>query len=180
MLMLDLHDAKFTFATHNMNWNRKCYPFLGFYCQRGDSFLKDYAYRVINDEERAACYENEAIEQEEIDKSTEDPRILEHVDWCHEKNFGVNNFGLHPKYLPLSKIRHNVGLHMVCAIVRKELLFLRQDFDFYSEKNIVFDFFVVFGKRHATATNFAMMKHIHVLMVLIFKSSYRSYFFQFR
>ena len=39
-LALELHDVKFAFEMCNMNWNRKHYPFLGCYCQRGDNFRK--------------------------------------------------------------------------------------------------------------------------------------------
>ena len=51
----------------------------------------------------------------------ENPSLSNHINWYTEHNFGVNNFGLNPKLLPLSCIRYDVGLHMVYAIIRKVL-----------------------------------------------------------
>ena len=56
-------------------------------------------------------------------------------------NFGVNNFSIHPKYLPLSKIRHDVGLHMICSTCRKVLYVFRQHVDRYSYDNVIFEIF---------------------------------------
>ena len=43
-------------------------------------------------------------------------KIKDHKDWHSVNNFRVNNFGLHPKHLSLSKIRHNFGLHIFYAM----------------------------------------------------------------
>ena len=93
------------------------------------------------------------MEWEEVKKCTEDPAISDYADWCYEKNFGVKNFGLHPKYLPLSKIRCEVLSQTICAIVRKVILVLRQYVDRCSDNNFEFDFFIVFGETHATEKN---------------------------
>ena len=53
----------------------------------------------------------------------------------------MNNFGIHPKYLPLSKIRHDVGLHMICSTCRKVLYVFRQHVDRYSYDNVIFEIF---------------------------------------
>ena len=45
----------------------------------------------------------------------------DHKDWCIDNNYGVNNFGLDPTHIPLSKMRHDIGLHIPCTIARKML-----------------------------------------------------------
>ena len=47
--------------------------------------------------------------------------IEDHKDWCAENKFGVNNFGLDPSILPMSKTRHGAGLHLPCAVAHKRL-----------------------------------------------------------
>ena len=141
LLLLELHDVKFTYTIFNRNWNREFFPFLGCYCQRGDSFREGHTCRRMTDEEHLACYENASMEWEEIKKIEDNPSFSEHADWCSEFNFGVNNFGMHPKHVPLSTIRYDVGLHMVCAIIRKILHVLRQHLDRYSDNNVIFKYF---------------------------------------
>ena len=55
----------------------------------------------------------------------EELSIADYVDWCSEQNFRVNNFRIHHKYLVLSKIRYDMGLHVICTICRKILRILR-------------------------------------------------------
>ena len=43
----------------------------------------------------------------------EEESIVDHVDWCSKQKFGVNNFGIYPEYLPLSKIKFDEVLHMI-------------------------------------------------------------------
>ena len=81
------------------------------------------------------------MEWEEVTTHDENASASDHADWCSEQNFGVSNFGLHPQCLPISLIRHDAGLHMECAIVRKALLVLRQCLDCQSENTVMFDFF---------------------------------------
>ena len=42
---------------------------------------------------------------------------LHHRYWCDVNNLGVTNYGIHPKYLPVSIIRYDV-MHMNMAINR--------------------------------------------------------------
>ena len=95
----------------------------------------------MSDKECIACYENPFIEWEVAKKQTENSSIFDHVDWCHEQRFGGNNFGSHPKYLTLTKIRYDVGLNAVCATLRKVLLVLHQHLDLFSDNNVMFEFF---------------------------------------
>ena len=64
-----------------------------------------------------------------------------YANWCTKYNFGVSNFGISHKLLLLSCIRYDVGLHMVCAIIRKVLYYLRQYLDKYSSNDGVYNFF---------------------------------------
>ena len=95
----------------------------------------------MTDEAHAACYDNATMEWEQMKLIDDNPSVSDHVNWCAEHNFGVNNFGINPKLLPLSCIRHDVGLHMVCAIIRKVLHCLRQHLDRHSSNDGVYNFF---------------------------------------
>ena len=135
---IELHDVKFTHAMHCRNWNRSHYPFLGCYCQRGESFNEDHTCKLMSDEEHLFYYENAKQEWEDELRINPDSSIADHKDWCASNNFGVNNFGLHPKHLPLSNIRYDFGLHMPCAIARKILHWFRTYIDRHSNNDDVF------------------------------------------
>ena len=62
VFVLELYDVKFIHAMFNLNWNRKHFPFLGCYCQRGDSLKDGHTCRRMKDEGHLACYDNEALE----------------------------------------------------------------------------------------------------------------------
>ena len=95
----------------------------------------------MTDEEHLALYENAQSEWENEVSNEDNPSIAEHEGWCAENNYGVNNFGLHPRLLPLSMVRYDIGLHMVCAIVRKCIHGLRHYLDRYNNNESVFRFF---------------------------------------
>ena len=59
----------------------------------------------MTDEEHKMNYENAKLEWKQELKCNPDCDIEDHKDWCTKNNFGVNNFGLNPKHLPLSKVR---------------------------------------------------------------------------
>ena len=108
---LELHGVKFSFAMHNRNWNRRCFPFLGCYCQRGESFQSGHQCRVMTDEENVAFYENAKTEWEEIQLHQQEASVEDHIEWCCTHNYGVNNFGCHPSYLPFLTL----GMMWVCT-----------------------------------------------------------------
>ena len=49
----------------------------------------------------------------------DDPKATMHQNCCVEQNVGVNNFGIHPSYIPSVSIRNEVGSHMLSPIIRK-------------------------------------------------------------
>ena len=75
----------------------------------------------------------------------DNPSASDHANWYTEHNFRVSNFGISPELLLLSCIRHDVGLHMVCATIRKVLHCLRQHLDRYLSNDGVHIFFILFG-----------------------------------
>ena len=58
-------------------------------------------------------------------------------DWYAENNHGVRNFGLEPTCAPLSKMRHNVGLHMPYVIALKTLNCFRQHVELHDDDSKV-------------------------------------------
>ena len=105
-------------------------------------------------EEQEDCYENAAQEWEEMKRIDEEASMSDHVDWCSEQNFGVNNFGVHPKHLSLSKIRCDVGLHLICAIIRKVLYVLGQHLDRCSCNNVIFEHFDILWENTHSSNQF--------------------------
>jgi len=75
----------------------------------------------MSDEEHVFYFENAKKEWEEELRINPNSSIEDYKDWCTANNFGINNFSLHPKNLPLSNIRYDFGLHMLYTIVRKML-----------------------------------------------------------
>ena len=73
--------------------------------------------------------------------SGEDFSISYHKDWCHEFNYGINNFGVNPRNFPISKIRCDVSLHLVFAIAQKCMHGIRNYVNKYENKDHLFDYF---------------------------------------
>ena len=115
---IELHGVKFMRAIFSRNRNISRFPFLGCYCQRGDSFNDNHTCQIMKDEEYVFHYQNAKKEWEEELMLNPNARIEHHKHWCSANDFGVNNFVIDPKHLPLSKIRCNFGLHVPCAIAR--------------------------------------------------------------
>ena len=61
---VESHDVKFFCTMSTRNWNRSFCPFLGYYCQRGDSFNLNYQCEIMTDEEHIAHHNNTADEWE--------------------------------------------------------------------------------------------------------------------
>ena len=75
----------------------------------------------MSDEEHLFYCENAKQEWEEGLRINPNSSVEDHKDWCAANNYGVNNFGLHPKHLLLLNIKHDFGLHMPYAIAHKIL-----------------------------------------------------------
>ena len=103
VLTVDLHNVEFTCAMHNRNWNRFYFPFLGCYCHWGNKFKEVHTCMCMIDEEHVAFYENSAQAWEEMKSIEEEASIADHVDCWSDQKFGVNNFGLYPKYFHYRK-----------------------------------------------------------------------------
>ena len=95
----------------------------------------------MSDEEYLFYCKNANQEWEDELRINPDSSIADYKDWCASNNFGVNNFGLHPKYLLLSNIGYDFRLHIPCAIVRKILYWFRAHIDRYSNNDDIFMYF---------------------------------------
>ena len=102
-------------ATRASSWNRRLHPFLGCYYQRGDIVKLNHEREVMIDGEHVMCHKNVADECECELSVNPDHSAEDHKDWCAKNNFVVNNFGLDPAFLPASKTRYEVGLHVPFA-----------------------------------------------------------------
>ena len=119
-MQMESYDVKFICTTHGRNWNRSYCPFFGCHCQRVDSFKLDHQCDEMIDDERMLHHKNAADEWEHELSVNADCSVDNHKDWRAE-----NNFGLNPTVAPTSKIRHNVGSCVPCAIARKIILCFR-------------------------------------------------------
>ena len=94
-------------------------------------------------------HNNYKKEWEYVLSQTENANIRDHNGWCAERNFGVSNFGLNPKCLPLSKTSYDVGLHMRCSIAKNILRIFCGHIDKYDNNDNLFLFFEEFwGSAH--------------------------------
>ena len=64
VVQVELHDVKFIHAMHARNWNRSYCPFLGCYCERGESFKAGHRGEIMTDAKYFIYHKNEVDEWE--------------------------------------------------------------------------------------------------------------------
>ena len=122
----------YALSQHSL-YSRKCHPYCICKCKRG----KVQECRKLNKNEYEKLYRNslkyyihvlskkyKVKEHNELDVKTFTTLMKEHRDWCNNKNYGVNHFGLEPKLLNLLKTRYNI-LHLKLAVTEKIIAFIR-------------------------------------------------------
>ena len=95
----------------------------------------------MTDDEYVMHYENSKSEWEEELRNNTYCNIGDHKHWCAENNFGVNNFGLNLKHLPLSKVTCDFLLHMSYATMRKMTHWFRSHADRHENNENVYTCF---------------------------------------
>ena len=124
----------------------------------------------MTDEEYLALYEDTQLEQESKIASADNLSVADHEDLCTENNHGINNFGLDPNLLLLSKLRYNAGLRIAYSIVRKCMHRLRYYIDRCNNNKIAFRFLISSRVEHFAVINLGTIKYTQGQMVPMSRS----------